>query len=66
MDGILGIILMVVIALVIWMCVSCIRIVPQAKAFVIERLGGYQSTWDVGLHFKTPFIDRVARKVSLK
>lgn len=57
---------MVVIALVIWMCVSCIRIVPQAKAFVIERLGGYQSTWDVGLHFKTPFIDRVARKVSLK
>ena len=39
---------------------------PQAKAFVIERLGGYQSTWDVGLHFKTPFIDRVARKVSLK
>ncbi len=66
MDGILGMILMVVIALVIWMCVSCIRIVPQAKAFVIERLGGYQSTWDVGLHFKTPFIDRVARKVSLK
>ena len=66
MDGILGMILMVVIALVIWMCVCCIRIVPQAKAFVIERLGGYQSTWDVGLHFKTPFIDRVARKVSLK
>ena len=66
MDGILGIILLVVIALVIWMCATCIRIVPQAKAFVIERLGGYQSTWDVGLHFKTPFIDRVARKVSLK
>lgn len=45
---------------------SCIKIVPQAKSYVIERLGGYQSTWDVGLHFKTPFIDRVARKVTLK
>jgi regulator of protease activity HflC (stomatin/prohibitin superfamily) len=46
--------------------VSCVHIVPQAKAYVIERLGGYQCTWDVGLHFKVPFIDRIARKVTLK
>ena len=57
------IILLVIVAVV---AVSCIHIVPQAKAYVVERLGGYQITWDVGLHFKVPFIDRIARKVSLK
>ena len=57
------IILLVIVAVV---AVSCIHIVPQAKAYVVERLGGYQSTWDVGLHFKVTFIDRIARKVSLK
>ena len=45
---------------------NCIKIVPQAKAFILERLGGYQATWDVGLHFKLPFIDRVAKRVNLK
>lgn len=45
---------------------SCINVVPQARAYVIERLGGYQGTWGVGIHFKIPFIDRVARKVDLK
>ncbi len=43
-----------------------VRIVPQAKAFIIERLGGYHSTWQVGLHIKVPFIDRVVNRVSLK
>ena len=57
------IVLLVIIAVI---AVSCIHIVPQAKAYVVERLGGYQCTWDVGLHFKVPFIDRIARKVSLK
>lgn len=57
------IVLVVIIALVV---VSCIKVVPQAKSYVIERLGGYQGTWDVGIHFKVPFIDRIARKVSLK
>lgn len=52
--------------LVIIVALSCIRIVPQASAFVIERLGAYQETWSVGLHFKVPFIDRVARRVILK
>ena len=45
---------------------SCVKIVPQAHAYVIERLGGYKATWSVGLHFKVPFIDAVARKVNLK
>ena len=45
---------------------SCINIVPQAHAYVIERLGGYKETWSVGLHFKVPFLDAVARKVNLK
>ena len=45
---------------------SCIRIVPQTQAYVIERLGGYKTTWSVGLHFKAPIIDKIARKVMLK
>ncbi len=45
---------------------SCVKIVPQAQAYVVERLGGYQGTWSVGLHLKVPFIDRVARRVLLK
>ena len=46
--------------------VSCIKIVPQAQAYVIERLGAYQGTWSVGFHIKAPIFDRVARKVNLK
>ncbi|MCR5182787.1 MAG: SPFH/Band 7/PHB domain protein [Clostridia bacterium] len=65
--GIGGIIaLAVVLALIIWLLVTNIRIVPQAQAFVVERLGAYRETWQVGLHFKMPLIDRVARRVSLK
>ena len=45
---------------------SCIKIVPQAQAYVLERLGGYQGTWNVGIHVKVPFIDRIAKKVVLK
>lgn len=58
--------LIIVIALVLWILSSCIRIVPQAYAFVLERLGAYQATWATGIHFKLPFIERVARKVNLK
>ena len=46
--------------------ISNIKVVQQSRAYVIERLGAFQSVWGVGLHFKIPFIDRVARKVSLK
>ncbi|MCT4661253.1 MAG: SPFH/Band 7/PHB domain protein [Tissierellales bacterium] len=56
----------VLILLVLGLVVSNIRIVPQANAFIIERLGGYKGTWSVGLHVKIPFIDSVANKVSLK
>ncbi len=56
----------IVLVLIIWIVLSCIKIVPQAQAYVVERLGAYQSTWSVGLHFKVPFIDKVARKVLLK
>lgn len=59
-----GIVIVVVIALLI--VVSYIKIVPQASAVILERLGAYKATWSVGIHFKAPFIDKVARKVSLK
>ena len=52
--------------LVILIAASCVKVVPQAKAFVVERLGGDQGTWSTGIHFKAPFIDRVAKKVNLK
>lgn len=58
--------LIIIVVLVLWICVSCIKIVPQAQAYVIERLGAYQSTWNVGFNLKIPFIDKVARKVNLK
>lgn len=60
------IILAIVALIVIWLLVSNIRIVPQAKAYVVERLGAYHATWQVGLHFKIPLIDKISRKVSLK
>ena len=63
----IGTVLVIILVLLILMVVaSCIRIVPQAQAFILERLGGYQATWDVGVHFKLPFIDRVAKRVNLK
>lgn len=59
LAGLLLIIVLIIVA-------SCIQVVPQAKACVLERLGGYQATWNVGLHFKVPFVDRVAKRVILK
>ncbi|MBR4670984.1 MAG: SPFH/Band 7/PHB domain protein [Butyrivibrio sp.] len=56
----------IIVVLAIIILAANIRIVPQAHSFVIERLGAYKETWDVGLHFKVPFIDRVARQVDLK
>jgi regulator of protease activity HflC (stomatin/prohibitin superfamily) len=61
-----GIIVMLLFIIVLWVAASCVRIVPQAHAYVVERLGAYQGTWAVGIHFKVPFIDKVARKVILK
>ena len=60
------IVIAVVVILAIGLVVTNIRIVPQARAYVIERLGAYRGTWQVGLHFKVPLIDKISRKVSLK
>ncbi|HIV26141.1 MAG TPA: SPFH/Band 7/PHB domain protein [Candidatus Scatomonas pullistercoris] len=66
-DNIAGIIVLVVfLILVLLVVASCIKIVPQAKAFVIEQLGAYKVTWGTGLHFKLPFVERVAKRVNLK
>lgn len=64
MGALIGIIVLIVI--VIWILASCIKIVPQAHAYVVERLGAYQGTWSVGMHFKVPFVDKIAKKVLLK
>ena len=65
MDAIL-ILFIVVITAIIWLIVANVRIVPQANAYVVERLGAYHTTWETGVHVKIPVIDRVARRVSLK
>ena len=60
------IVLIVLLVLLVLLLFSCVKIVPQASAYVIERLGAYQGTWNVGMHFKIPFVDKVANKVMLK
>ena len=62
----LPVVIIVLAVLLLLILVSCIKIVPQAQAYVIERLGAYQGTWSVGFHFKVPFIDKIARRVDLK
>lgn len=64
MPQIISFIILVVVLIIV--VVANIKIVPQANAFVLERLGAYSSTWNTGLHVKLPFLDRIARKVSLK
>ena len=59
--GFIGLALLILVVLLV--LVSCVKIVPQAQAMVVERLGAYLDTWEVGVHFKTPFIDRVAKRV---
>lgn len=67
MAGIVGMVfLIVLIVIILLIASSLIRIVPQAHAYILERLGAYQATWETGIHFKIPFIEKVARKVNLK
>ena len=61
-----GLVIFVFLIFAVVVAASCIKIVPQAQAYVVERLGAYQGTWDVGLHFKLPVVDRVAKRVALK
>jgi len=63
-PGTIAIIILVILILAV--IVSCIQIVQQSKAYVVERLGAFHSVWGVGMHFKLPFIERVVKKVSLK
>ncbi len=56
----------VILVVLIIICANCIKVVPQAQAYIVERLGGYLATWHVGLHFKVPILDNVARRVPLK
>ena len=58
--------LLILLLFIIILLASCVKIVPQAQAYVVERLGAYQGTWPVGIHFKAPFLDRVAKRVILK
>ena len=66
MDGYGAFIIIAIVVLLLIVIIRNIKIVPQAHAFVVERLGAYNATWSTGLHFKIPFIDKVAKKVSLK
>ena len=67
MDSILSFLVpIILVVLVLLVLAANVRVVPQSRAFVIERLGAFQGVWGVGLHFKIPFIERVAKNVSLK
>ena len=60
------VVLLIIVILALAIIISNISVVQQSRAYVVERLGAFHSVWGVGMHFKVPFIDRVARKVSLK
>ncbi|MCI8615318.1 SPFH/Band 7/PHB domain protein [Parablautia intestinalis] len=62
----MGYVVLVLFIILLLLLASCVKIVPQANAYVVERLGAYQGTWSVGLHFKLPIIDKVAKKINLK
>ena len=66
MAAVMGTFLVIILIIVMVLLISCVRIVRQAQALVIERLGAYQATWGTGLHFKLPIVDRVARRVDMK
>ncbi|MBD5548660.1 MAG: SPFH/Band 7/PHB domain protein [Lachnospiraceae bacterium] len=62
----MGLLMLVLFVIILILLASCVKIVPQANAYVVERLGAYQGTWSVGLHFKLPLLDKVAKKINLK
>ena len=66
MEYMIGFLVVLIVVIVVGILLSCVKIVQQAQALVVERLGAYQATWGVGLHFKLPIIERVARRVDLK
>ena len=62
----MGLVILILIVLAFLILITNIAVVQQSRAYVVERLGAFHSVWSVGMHFKVPFIDRIARKVSLK
>ena len=60
------VLVIVLLVILILLLATSVKIVPQAYAYVVERLGAYQGTWSVGLHIKVPVIDKVAKKINLK
>ena len=66
MEYIVPLILLLVVLVILLVLIANLKIVPQAQEYVVERLGSYYATWQTGVHFKIPFIDRIAKKVSLK
>ncbi len=66
MGTVIGVVFLIILIVLVAVLASCIRIVPQAHAYVVERLGAYQGTWSVGFHIKMPIFDRVAKRVILK
>ena len=60
------VVLLIIVILALVIIISNISVVQQSRAYVVERLGAFHSVWGVGMHFKVPFIDRVARRVSMK
>ena len=66
MEGLIAFLGVVLVVIIVGLLLSCVKVVQQAQALVVERLGAYQATWGVGLHFKIPIIERVARRVDLK
>ena len=58
--------LLIIFVLLVFLFLNCVRIVPQAQAVVVERLGRYHATWDAGIHIMLPILDRVAKRVNLK
>ena len=65
-SGMIGVLVFVLLLFVALILASCIKIVPQAQAVVVERLGAYEATWSVGVHFKIPILQRIAKRVTLK
>lgn len=66
MGGVLGLVFVIILILILMLIASSIKIVPQAYAFIVERLGAYQATWSVGFHIKLPVFDKIAKKINLK
>ena len=58
--------LIIALVIILLLVITGVKVVPQAKAFVVERFGAYHATWDTGIHFRIPIVDRISKRVSMK